>query len=85
MLSKKSDTDEDEEARSSAKVLFKEVEATELQKHLDVWEISEGLPPMQSFPLLIQYHLSGIPSRRSCSKWQGILKQTSEAENGGQD
>lgn len=34
------------------------VQAIEMQKRLDLWEASEGLPPMQKFPPHILNHLS---------------------------
>lgn len=43
LLSKKYDIDLEEEVRSSAEMHVKIVEAIELQKHLDVWEVSESL------------------------------------------
>lgn len=55
VLNTESDIDGKEDARSSAGLHVQTGEAIGLQKHLDLWEVLEGLSPMQTFLPHISY------------------------------
>lgn len=58
LLSRESDIEVEEEVGSSAEVQVKEMEANEMRKRLNVWEVLEVLPPMQTLPPHILCNLS---------------------------
>lgn len=57
LLTKQSDIDEEEQVCSFAEMYVKVVEAMEVRKCLDVWEVPEGLLSRQKLLLHITYHL----------------------------
>lgn len=56
VLRKKSYIDGDEEVCRSADVYVKAMEEIEMRKRLNLWEVPEGLPSMQTFSRHMLYH-----------------------------
>lgn len=82
LLSDESDIEGDEQIYSSAKVCVKVAKALEVQRYLDMWEVPEGYPLMQTFLPHILYYLNTYfveekpfktdkndPANKLCVKW----------------
>lgn len=86
MQCKTPDIDEEEDVRRSAEIGLRAVEALDMRMRLDGWEVLEGLPPMETLPSQILYHLStyfgeeellqkarNIPGSQLSEKWRARL------------
>lgn len=58
MLSEEFDIGRDEEVSRSDEIYVKAVEASEVPKRLEVWEVPEVLPPTQTLSRHISFQLS---------------------------
>lgn len=58
LLSKELNIDGEEQVPSSAEMYMKAVESMEVRRRLRVWEVPEGIRPIQTFLPHILYHLT---------------------------
>lgn len=58
VLNKELDNTGDSNLQQAAVTFGKAVEKLDLKRYLDVWEMSDGFAVMQTFQMLILYHLS---------------------------
>lgn len=74
VFNKQSGVDGGKQVINFAKVYRKAVQAIEVSKRLDVWEVPERLSPMQTFQPHILYHLETYLSKLELFQKEGMLQ-----------